>query len=369
MTRPRLVRRCLPAILLAAAASAIQAADPPAVDRYAAGRELVIDIDRIVTPNGVQETLEVPLGGVKQVVDVRGADRANPILLFVHGGPASVEMPISWSFQRPWEDFFTVVQWDQRGAGRSYRLTDPKAIAPTLARERYVDDAIELIEFLQRRYGPRPVVVMGHSWGSIVGLSVAMKRPDLLAAYVGVGQVLDFRENERQGFEWTLREARARHDDAAVRTLEAMRPYPGDGAFDLAKVGAEREINVRYGGLAAGRDSGDFYFHAGRLSPAYTHDDLVAWDAGSEFTMGVLFPHLAAITFANEHSVRCPVVMMLGRQDWTTPSGITADWMASLDAPVKKVDWFEHSAHLPFLEEPGRFLQALLRDVLPLAAR
>lgn len=151
-----------------------------------------------------------------------------------------------------------------------------------------------------------------------------------------------------------------------MRRLEALAPYPGDGPFDLAKLGTERELNVAYGGLAAGRVDGDFYFHAGRLSPVYTHDDLVAWDEGSAFTMARLFTHLSDVTFARAHRARCPVVMMLGRQDTTTPSSITAEWMAALHATSKQVDWFEHSAHLPFIEEPGRFLQALLRDVLPL---
>ena len=99
-------------------------------DIYAPGRKIVSDIDRIVTPNGVQETFEVVLGGARQIVNVRGSDRANPILLFVHGGPGAVEMPVAWAFQRPWEDFFTVVQWDQRGAGRSFPLNNPKRLLP-----------------------------------------------------------------------------------------------------------------------------------------------------------------------------------------------------------------------------------------------
>src|ERR1044072_712991 len=97
-----------------AVASAGPSPPPPDDDIYSPGRALVADIDRIVTPNGVDETLEVVLGGARQGVNVRGACRANPILLFVHGGPPAVEMPIGWAFQRPWEEFFTVVQWDQR---------------------------------------------------------------------------------------------------------------------------------------------------------------------------------------------------------------------------------------------------------------
>ena len=110
--------------------SPVSAQQPP--DPYAPAKAIVADINRIVTPNGVQENLVVTLGGAQQAINVRGADRANPILLYVHGGPGAVEMPFAWSFQRPWEDFFTVVQWDQRGAGKSYALNDPKALAPTM---------------------------------------------------------------------------------------------------------------------------------------------------------------------------------------------------------------------------------------------
>ncbi|CAM3281629.1 Proline iminopeptidase [Sphingomonas antarctica] len=339
----------------------------PVPDPYAQGRAVVADINRIVTPNGVQETFEATLGGARQVVNVRGADRTNPILLFIHGGPAAVEMPIAWAFQRPWEDHFTVVQWDQRGAGRSFLLNDPAALASTLRPERYRDDAIELIELLQKRYGQRKVIVLGHSWGSIVGMMVAAKRPDLLHAYVGVGQVIDFRENEREGYAWTLARAQAAGNTEAVRELEALRPYPGPGAFDLQKLGTERKWNIRYGGLAAGRDNADFYFRAPRLSPEYTTADRQAWDDGSAFTMKTMFPQLADISFAKLDRIDTPVFMFLGRQDYTTPSPIAAGWLNRLRAPRKKVVWFEHSAHLPFIEEPGRMFEELLTQVRPLS--
>lgn len=270
----------------------------PASDIYAPGRALVADLWRIVTPNGVQETFEVTLGGTRQVVNVRGADRANPILVFVHGGPGAVEMPVAWTFQRPWEDFFTVVEYDQRGAGRSFPLNDSTTLAATLTPDRYRDDAIELIEQLRRKYGKRKVVLLGLSWGSVVGLSVAAKRPDLLYAYVGVGQLIDFRENERVGLAWTLDQARRDGNAAAVAELEALQPYPGTGPLDLAKTATERKWNIQYGALAAGRRDADFYMHAGRISPEYTTADRKAWDDGSDFTMAALWPQLAEVNFA-----------------------------------------------------------------------
>ena len=342
------------------------AADPPP-DPYAPGRAIVADVQKLVGPDAIDETFTATLGGARQVVNVRGADRANPILLYVHGGPAAVEMPIAWSFQRPWEDYFTVVQWDQRAAGRSYRLESETTLAPTLGPERYRDDAIELIDLLRRKYGKRKIVLLGHSWGSVVGLMVAAKRPDLLHAYVGVGQLINFRENERVGYAWTLAEAKRRGDAAAVKALEGIAPYPDAGPLDVAKTGIERDINVRYGGLAWRRPDSDFYFHTGRISPLYTADDRKAWNAGSAFTMKTMWPKLADIDFFPVKRVDTPVLLFLGRHDTTTPSEIAERWLAAARAPSKRIVWFEKSAHLPIVEEPGKTLVALVGEVRPLA--
>jgi pimeloyl-ACP methyl ester carboxylesterase len=354
-------------LLLAATPALAAPSKPAAPDDFAAARAVVADIDKIVTPHGVQETFIATLGGARQVVNVRGADRANPILIFIHGGPGAVEMPVAWSFQRPWEDYFTVVQYDQRGAGRSYPLNDPKKLAATLTPDRYRDDAIELIELLKQKYRKPKVFVLGHSWGSLIGLAVAAKRPDLLYAYIGMGQLIDFRENERQGFSWTLAQARADHNAQAVKELEAIQPYPGPGAFDVAKTTAERKWSIHYGALAAYRDNAKFYFDSTQLSPDYTQADLDAWSAGSKFTIATMFPQLSSVTYKNLKKLDVPVVFLLGRHDYTCVASIAADWIQAVSAPSKKLVWFENAAHLPMLEVPGRLFAALLTDVRPLA--
>ncbi|HUO92165.1 MAG TPA: alpha/beta hydrolase [Rhizomicrobium sp.] len=337
------------------------------VDKYTPGRDLVTALDRIVTPNGVQECFIATLGGARQYVSVRGSDRRNPILLYIHGGPASVELPLSWSFQRPWEDYFTVVEWDQRAAGKSFELNDPKKIAPTLTPDRYRDDAIELIELLRARYGKDKIFVLGHSWGSTVGLSVAIKRPDLLYAYIGMGQAIDFRQNETASYRLVLEQAERAGNAEAVKELKALAPYPGPGALDYNKTGVERKWSVHFGGLAAGRDESDFYLHLGRLSPEYGEADRKAWDASSAFTMGILWSKLINVSFEDMHRLQVPIILFLGRHDTTTPPEIASDWLARLKAPEKKIVWFDNSAHLPMIEEPGKTLQALITRVRPLA--
>lgn len=353
-------------LMLCLLCPAVAFAQAPDIDAYAPGRKVVAELQRIVTPNGVQEEFEAVLGGARQAVSVRGADRDNPILLFVHGGPGSVEMPMAWSFQRPWEDYFTVVQWDQRGAGKSYPLNDPKTLTSTMTLERYRDDAIELIELLCRKYGKRQIVLMGHSWGSAVGLAVAAKRPDLLHAYVGMGQAISFRDNERVGLAWTIERARREGNVQALRELEALRPYPDLGPFTIDKADAWRKWSIGWGALAAYRPNADFYFESTRLSPEYTPADRKAWGEGSAFSVTTLWPKLADVSFQTLDKLDAPVVFFLGRHDYTVPAPIAAEWMERLQAPKKQLVWFEHSAHLPMVEEPGRVFAALLEHVRPL---
>lgn len=337
------------------AAPEIIAADP-----FASARAIIADIQRVVAPNGVDETLTLTLGGARQVVNIRGADRNNPILLYIHGGPGSVEMPMAWTFQHPWEDFFTVVQWDQRGAGRSYPLNDPAAIAPTLTIERYRDDAIELIEDLRTRFGQSKVFVLGHSFGSTVGLAVAERRPDLLHAYIGMGQLIDARENERVGIANTLKIARARGDHAAVQAIEALRPYPDSGPFTIDKADAWRAYANRYGSLVGYRTDANFYFDSTKLSPLYTPADRKAWNDGSAFTVTTLWPRIADLSFTELRRLDVPVMLLLGARDSTTPSDIAVRWLARLSAPARIACRFVYAGHLPMIEEPGKTLLALL---------
>jgi pimeloyl-ACP methyl ester carboxylesterase len=360
------VAACSPTVAQSQATAPARPAAASA-DGFEPARAIIADVQKIVTPNGIDETLVLDIGGARQLVNIRGADKANPVLLYIHGGPGSVEMPMAWSFQRPWEDFFTVVQWDQRGAGRSYALNDPAQIAASMTFARYRDDAIDLIEQLRNRLGKRKIFVLGHSFGSAVGLAVAQTRPDLLHAYIGMGQLIDFRENERVGIAHTLALARARGDDEAVRAITALRPYPDSGPFTIEQADAWRKWANKYGSLAGQRRNADFYFDSTKLSPVYTPQDRADWGRGSALTATTMWPRLADVSFTALTKLEVPTVLFLGRYDSTTPSSIAADWFQRLRAPAKLLCWFENSGHLPMIEEQGRTLAALLA-VRPIAA-
>lgn len=354
--------------LLASISAHAHASECPSGASYDKARQVVHDLQRIVTPDGVQETYTADIGGIAQWINVRGEDRSNPVLLFVHGGPSSPAMPSLWQFQRPIEEYFTVVHYDQRGAGKTHRTNDPAAVADTLQIDRYVDDAIEVAEHVRQRYGKDKLVLAAHSWGTVVAMKAALKRPDLFHAYVGIGQVLNTRVNEEVSFQYGLARARAEGNQEAIAEMESIAPYPGDQPITRERIIIARKWPQHYGGLNAYRDAEqDYYYGASLLSPEYDCADRKAFFDGSLFTLDRVLDQFLAVDLASVREFPIPVLMFMGRHDYTTPSEPTAAWLARVKAPYKRGIWFEHSAHMIPWEEPGKTLVSLLEHVRPLA--
>src|SRR5580692_11727407 len=180
----------------------------------------------ITSPKGIDSLERVRIGGIDQWIQVRGQDVNNPILLFIHGGPGSAFIPLAGSFQDPWEKYFTVVQWDQRGAGKTYASNSKEIQRQTTHVAQMHADTLEVVNYLRKRFGREKIFVLGHSWGSFLGLELAHDHPDLLYAYIGVGQATDAWQNEVVLYQETLDEARRTQNKEAIQQLTAIAPYP-----------------------------------------------------------------------------------------------------------------------------------------------
>ena len=283
-------------LAFSAACPPANAQECPDTASYAKAREIIRDLERIPGPDGIQESYKTRIGGIDQWLNVRGQDKANPVILFIHGGPASPLTPTLWQFQRPIEDYFTIVNYDQRGAGKTFGEGDPDAIADTIHIERYVDDAIEIAEYVRKRYHKDKLILMAHSWGTVVGMNAALKRPDLFHAYVGIGQVINSARTSGSASSMGLR----RPGRTTIR-----RPSPNSSPLPRIRATSpstrERIIIARkwpqfYGGLSAYREDSAYYFDAPKLSPEYDHDDTCAIDRGNVFTLGRILPDSSTST-------------------------------------------------------------------------
>ncbi|MBM7131243.1 alpha/beta hydrolase [Dyella mobilis] len=329
----------------------------------------ILDSNRkIVSPQGIDEKIKVRIGGIDQWLSIRGKDRRNPILLFLHGGPASPAMPEAYTFQTPWEDYFTVVQWDQRGAGKTYRANTEEAMAPGMSIDGMTNDAAEVVQYLRQRYGKSKIFLLGHSWGTVLGVTLAQRHPDWFYAYISVGQVVNGRHNEEAGYAFALQHAKAEGNAEAVRELESIAPYPGN-SIGLKAIGIRSKWEMYYGALAYGRHDYKFEDDAEELSPDYSEEDLDAIGKGAVFSFKYLAKPLLAVDFDNVTHFGCPVIVFVGQHDYTTSYELTEQWFAKIQAPSKHLVVFADSAHMIMQDQPGRFLVHLVTDALPLAQK
>lgn len=287
----------------------------------------------ITTPSGVDEEAFVEIGGIKQWVTIRGGDRANPVLLIVGGtqidGPGAILSPYVRTFQ-PWEKDFTVVQWDPRGAGKTF-VANGGTIGPDLTIDRLVQDGLELTDYLRGRLGKTKIVLLGVNFGSTLGVKMVMAKPERFSAYVAAGQIVRPRaERERYGYERLLRLATAASDQASLADLKTSGPDPFREPRDPARIAAFQKVYVKYRApvpLNAMQEA--------LSAPHWTMADLAAAQAaamqnekelgrawGERFDYASLGPRLAV-----------PVFVIQGAEDTNAPPPMAKAWLDGLTAP------------------------------------
>ena len=331
------------------------------VVRFVAQRTVARRI-AIHSSNGINSLEKVKIGGVDQWILIRGWDRTKPILLFIHGGPGFSEMPFAY-VNAALEKDFVVVQWDQRGAGKSYSGShDPLNV------EQFVSDTAELSDLLLQRFAAQKLFLVGHSWGSLVGALTAARHPDKFFAYIGISQFADAPESERMMYRFALRQAEQASNQSAIRELKENRPPPYDS---MAKFRAMQKWVSRFNDRDYHQISRWQFIRTAFASPAYSWRDLanLAWGARSSFEELWREVFYKENLFRNAPRIDVPVYFLEGRHDRlvTASSEMAERYFAALEAPKgKQLIWFDNSGHWPQLEEPGRYQRAIreIADVI-----
>ena len=293
-----------------------------------------------------QRLEQVKLGGVKQWLLLRG-NVERPILLFLHGGPGSAEIATASRYQRGLEPHFLVVNWDQRGAGKSHDHG-------VLSVEQLISDTTELINLLLMRFGRRNLYLLGHSWGSALGLLVAHRSPELVCGFIGVGQLVDGAENERLSFDYVQNRAQQTQNQLALWHLRRNGPPPY--GCDVRALLAQRTWLYLSRGFFYSRVAALRYVLAFLTSSTYSLPDKLGYSRHLRTSLRQLWPEVEALNLSRDvPGVAVPVLFCLGRYDVTTPSALAARYFEALVAPSKQLVWFDASAHCPNLEEPRKF--------------
>ncbi|MCM3042091.1 alpha/beta hydrolase [Paenibacillus motobuensis] len=294
--------------------------------------------------NSISVLEQVKINGTKQQIMIRGRDQNNPVIIYVHGGPSVSEIPYA-KYEDLLEKDFTVVNYEQRGSGKSYHFNEDYS---NLTADVLVDDLLELTDYISKRFGKEKVILIGHSYGTYLGTMAANKAPDKYKAYIGIGQVSNMQESEIDNLNYTISEAKKAGNTEDVKYLEgiAEKIHAGEAAAPRGYVG-------KYGGATRliNMSDGDIL-----LSREYNLLDFIRYNNGVAKTQAQLVkevfdkPLPMIVT-----KLDLPFYFVMGKYDAMTSYNAAKKYFDMLEADQKEFISFEESAHYPQFEEKEKF--------------
>lgn len=318
---------------------------------------------KIESKNGINEEMFIKAGGIDQWVQIRGENRDNPVLLILHGGPGFSYISFTQVF-RSWEKEFTIVQWDQRGTGKTFGKNGKTGSGP-MSIEKMSADGVEVAEFLRKHLKKEKIVLFAHSWGTILGIPMISKRPDLFFSYVGTGQIVDMPRSEKQSYELILNHVKASGDEKAIKTLTDLGPPPYQ---DLNTWMIKGRLAVMFTPPSASGRTLPNVFGAALTSPSYSLKDGYDVFSAFDFSSRELYSEMMvydARRFGTKFKV--PIFILQGDMDLQAPTSLAQEYFASVEAPNKEFVLLKGEGHTAVLILPDVFLKELIAHVLPIA--
>jgi pimeloyl-ACP methyl ester carboxylesterase len=315
----------------------------------------IVGADGEPLAGSVAELTTVTIGGHDQTMLIRGRSVDNPVLLYLAGGPGGTDIG---AIRRDvtLEQDFTVVAWDQRGAGKSYSALDP---TDTFTTQQLVADTVEVTNYLRDRFDEEKIYLVGQSWGSTLGVLAAQQYPELYHAFVGVGQMVSQRETDIMFWEDTLAWAEETGNTGLAETLLRNGPPPYENLMHYDPFIAREHDWNPYPEFDSNNEMPAILFVA-----EYTWMDRINAFKGFLDTAGTLYPQLQGIDFRQDvTALDIPFYMVQGEHEARGRAVLAEEWFEMLDAPSKEAFIIEGSGHRPHFDRPGDFAE-VMRHVL-----
>lgn len=309
-----------------------------------------LDKDGTVINNSIAEIMDIEINGIQQRILIRGKNLSNPVLLHLHGGPGGPDRPLM-DKNNNLEDLFTMCYWDQRGAGASYADDIP---VESMTQEQIIQDGLELSKYLLKRFKKEKLYLEAHSWGTLFGIQMVHREPDLFHAYFGVGQSANSIASEQSSYDFVFNSAKTANDTKTINALEKIGrpPYSNDDDW-VKNILTERKLLKKYEGPETKKKLSmfsiyrDFVFY-----PEYSIKDKLKALKGSPFSLKHLWPEAKRTNlFENVTKFEIPIYIFQGEYDMTTVSSVSKKYFDIIEAPKKHYYNFEKSAHWPHITE------------------
>lgn len=295
------------------------------------------------------------INGVKQYISVcdSRAPEGSPVILFLHGGPGSANLSLIKTRLPQLDKNAIVVNWDQRGAGKTFRLFESKK---KLNIQQFISDTHELIQILKQKYKVDQIILMGFSWGSALGLLVSHHYPEDIKCFISIAQFVSGKEGEQISLDYVKSEAQKRNDMKAIKKLQKIK-YDFTNCKELYdNTMKQRKYLLKYGGIYQTRTSYQHEASSIWNSPAYSFIDFLLWPLGSARSLKTMWCSVVHLDFFKQvPQLNVPVVFICGRFDMNNPVSLTEEYFNFFNAPKGKeliiIDGSAHSIFWDKLEE------------------
>ncbi len=309
--------------------------------------------DKIDHPNAVSDLLSVEIGKLDQWLLIRGEDKSKPVLLWLHGGPGSAQMPIHHAYTKELEKEYVMVHWDQRGAGKSNHAGFREE---SMTLNRFVNDVHEVTQYLKNRFDKKKIILLGHSWGTQIGILAVQKHPEDYFAFISVGQVVHPQRTDSLSYQWLKQEVEKRGSDTQKKKLEGLGKPPFDNHDTYVSFAKMKDT---FGG---GMDAG-FATLAWKALGAkeYAPGDYIKWYRGANRGSGPMWDESRMFNlFKDIPELQVPVWFIAGEHDMNTPVALIKEYFEFVEAPEKYLIIMENCAHTPFIGNSARFNREIM---------
>ncbi len=297
----------------------------------------------------------VMINGIEQYLLHYSTNGELPVILFLHGGPGMSESTFAYAFQNDLSNLFSVVHWDQRGAGKTLTKSKRNNNYPSV--DELLDDLFEIVNYLKKKYNKDKIVVLGHSWGSVLGTLFVLKHPQEVLYYIGAGQVIDIVENEKIGYEKVKELIVETGNKKDLDSLEKIGVYP-EKNYNKTMIKKIQRIRILQGKYKIGMD---FIPIIKTLlkSPIFRLSDIFSLFKGmnnNKKLWDFLFKHSL---YEESRDYKIPVFYILGDRDYQAPNTIANCYFDSINAPNKKMFFINDAGHFMMLDKPKLFANTL----------
>lgn len=304
---------------------------------------------KISTEKGISELRKVEVNGNALEIMIRGNNRNNPVIISVHGGPCCSEIPYVRKYQDLLEQDFTIVHYDQRGSGKSYKFgTDYSKVNAST----HVEDLIALTEYIEKYLQHKQVILVGHSYGTYIATMAAAQKPGLYSAYVGIGQMSDTINSELDGLEKCVKAAESSGNAENATYMRGLKQTIAQG-----KGITPREYVRKYGFAARNIDENEDYQKGFIFGSEYNLLDTIRfYVASGKYQNSLIMEALTNPVSDIVTEINIPVYFVMGKYDCMTSPEAAEEYLNNLQGiETRKLVMFDDSAHYPQFEEKDKF--------------